>query len=130
MVALVLAHAAEAGAAALCAAVLFIPGLLFLREWRRLYVRDLALVHAAQLAEEEGVTDGKALGERLHVPEADAAKILRIAIREGRLWGEVDDKGRFVSGTAPRCAACGAAVPRASVPGPCPSCGAPVMRSG
>lgn len=125
-IALGLAHAFEASAAALCAAVFFVPGLLFLRYWRQLGSRDLALAHVARVAEEAGVADAKALAEALHVPEADAAKILRIAIREGRLRGEVDAQGRFVAATAPRCAACGTPVPRRLVRDPCPSCGKPL----
>ncbi len=125
-IALGLAHVFEAGAAALCAAVFFVPGLLFLRYWRQLGSRDLALAHVAGVAEDMGVADAKGLGEALHLPEADAAKILRIAIREGRLQGEVDPKGLFVAASAPRCAACGAPVPRQLVHDPCPSCGKPV----
>ena len=123
-VALVLGHVAEAAAAALCAAVFFVPGLLFLRYWRQLYARDLALAHAANLADQAGVTDGKRLGAQLEVPEEDATKILAIAIREGHLSGEMDAKGRFVSATTPRCPSCRAAVPRSAVNGTCPSCGA------
>ncbi len=125
-IALGLAHAFEAGASALCALVFFVPGLLFLRYWRQLGSRDLALAHVAQVAEERGVADAKALGAALDLPEADAAKILRIAIREGRLRGEVDVSGRFVAATAPRCSACGTPVPRSLVREPCPSCGRPI----
>ncbi len=120
----------EASAAALCAAVFFVPGLLFLRYWRRLYVRDLALAHAAKVAEEAGVTDGKALGAQLDVSEEDATRILRTAIREGQFHGERDKKGRFVAATAPRCPTCGAAVPRITKPGVCPSCGAAIPGGG
>ncbi len=123
-VALVLDHVAEGAAAALCAALFFVPGLLFLRYWRQLSARDLALIHAAKLADEAGVTDGKRLGELLHVPEEDARKILTIAIREGHLQGEMDAKGRFVSATTPRCPSCGAAAPRSAGRGTCPACGA------
>ncbi len=123
-VALVLDHVAEAAAAVLCATAFFVPGLLFLRYWRQLYARDLALARAAKLADEAGVTDGKRLGIQLKVPEADATKILAIAIREGHLKGEMDPKGRFVSATTPRCPACGAAAPRSAGRGTCPSCGA------
>ncbi len=130
LVALVLAHAFEAGAAALCAAVFFVPGLLFLRYWRQLGSRELALTHVATLAEAKGVTEGKALGQELDIPEADATKILRIAIREGKLRGEVDDGGRFVAVSAPRCGACGNAVPRGLRGGPCPSCGKPIPGGG
>lgn len=129
-VALALGHIFEASAAALCAAVFFVPGLLFLRYWRRLYVRDVALAHAAKLADEAGVMDGKALGAQLDVPEEDATKILKTAIREGHLRGEVDARGRFVSMSAPHCLACSAAVPRTAVPGPCPSCGAAMAGGG
>lgn len=123
-VALALSHAFEAGAAALCAGAFFVPGLLFLRHWRRLYVRDLALIRVAKVADEVGVADGKALAKELDVPEADVTKILQTAIREGHLQGQVDEKGRFVSATTPRCAACGAAVPRGAAKSACPSCGA------
>lgn len=129
-VAFALSRAFEAGAAALCAAVFFVPGILFLRHWRRLYVRDLALAQAANLAEKAGVTDGKALGTQLEVPQEDATKILQTAIREGHLRGEMDKRGRFVSATAPRCPACGAAVPRTASRGPCPSCGAAMAGGG
>ncbi len=125
-----LAHAFEAGAAALCALVFFVPGLLFLRTWRQLGSRDLALAHVAGLAEQAGVTDARALGKALDIPEADAAKVVRIALREGRLQGTLDDAGRFVSVTAPRCGACRTAVPRAAVPGTCPSCGKPIPGGG
>lgn len=125
-IALGLAHGFEASAAALCAVVFFVPGLLFLRYWQQLASRDLALVHAAKVAEEEGVADPKTLGEKLDVPSADATKILRIAIHEGRLRGEIDSSGRFVAADAPRCAACGAPVARSLRSGPCPSCGRPI----
>lgn len=123
-VALVLDHLAEGAAAALCAAAFFVPGVLFLRYWRQLAARDLALAHAAKLADEAGVTDGSKLGEQLQVPEADAKKILTIAIREGHLRGEIDAKGRFISATTPRCPRCGAPAPRSASHGTCPSCGA------
>lgn len=122
-VALGLAHTFEAGAAAVCALVFFIPGLLFLRQWQRLGSRELALAHVAGLAEAEGVVDAKTLAEKLSVPEADAAKIVRIAIREGRLQGEMDASDRFVASSAPRCAACGQPVPRSLGHGTCPACG-------
>ena len=125
-VALGLAHAFEAGAAAACAVVFFVPGLLFLRYWRQLGSRELALAHVARLAEEAGVADAKDLAQTLEVAEADATKILRIAIREGRLRGEVDAKGRFVAASAPRCATCGTAVPRSREKEACPSCGRPI----
>jgi hypothetical protein len=126
VVAFALSRLFEGGAAALCAAVFFVPGLLFLRHWRRLYLRDLALAHAAKLAEDAGVTDGKALGAQLEVSEEDATKILQTAIREGQFHGERDKKGRFVAATAPRCPACGVAIPRTTKAGPCPSCGAAI----
>ncbi len=126
-VALVLNHVAEGAAAALCAAVFFVPGFLFLRYWRRLYARDLALAHAAKLADEAGVTDGRQLGEQLQVSEDDAKKILTIAIREGHLQGALDSNGRFVSATTPRCPSCGAAAPRGAGRGKCPSCGAAMV---
>jgi len=123
IVAFGLSRAFEAGAAAVCAAVFFVPGLLFLRYWRRLYVRDLALAQAAKIAEDAGVTDGRALGAQLEVSEEDATKILQTAIREGQFRGERDEKGRFVAATAPRCPTCKAAIPRTRKAGPCPSCG-------
>lgn len=123
VVALGLAHPFEAGAAALCAGVFFVPGLLFLRFWRQLESRELALAHVARLAEERGVAETKILAAELKIPEADAAKILRIAIREGKLRGTIDDGGRFSAESAPRCAACGTAVPRALEGRACPACG-------
>lgn len=129
-VALGLAHAFEAGAAAVCALVFFVPGLLFLRHWQLLGSRDLALAHAAGLAEAEGVVDAKTLAEKLGVPEADAAKIVRIAIHEGRLHGETDASDRFVAASAPRCAACGQPVPRSVGRGTCPACGRPAAGGG
>lgn len=123
-VALGLSRAFEASAAAACTIVFFVPGILFLRHWRLLYARDLALAHAAGLAEQAGVTDGKELGKQLEVSEEDATKILQTAIREGQLQGQMDKRGRFVSATAPRCPACGAAVARRTFEGACPSCGA------
>lgn len=125
-VALGLSHGFEASAAGFCALVFVVPGILFLRYWQRLASRDLALAHVAAVAEKAGVADARRLGKELDVPEADAAKIVKIAIQEGRLRGEVDDAGRFVATTAPRCAACGVAVPRTPGPGACPSCGQPI----
>ncbi len=125
-----LAHAFEAGAAALCAGVFFVPGLLFLRYWRRLGSRELALAHVANLAEGAGVAESRALGEQLEIPEADTTKILQTAIREGHLRGEVDASGRFVAASAPRCPACGTAVPRTAGAGLCPSCGKPLPGGG
>lgn len=127
IVALALAHVFEAGAAAVCSAVFFIPGLLFLNHWRQLYVRDLALAHAGAVAEAEGVTDGKAMSETLKIPREDAEKILRRAIQEGHVTGEIDATGRFISSSAPRCPVCGKPMPR-SASGACPSCGAPLAR--
>ena len=129
-VALGLAHAFEAGAAALCGAAFFVPGFLFLRQWRLLGSRELALGHVAQLAEERGVADAKALARTLGVPEADALKVVGIAIREGKLRGVIDARGVFVAASAPRCVACGAPVPRNVAPGPCPSCGQPMAGGG
>jgi hypothetical protein len=123
VVAVVLARPFEATAAALCAAVFFLPALAFLRYWRRLYVRDLALAHAAKIAEEAGVVDAKTLGEKLSVSQADATKILQLAIREGHVEGDVDDRGEFVSASAPRCPKCGKAIPRAQRGGSCSACG-------
>ena len=129
-VAMGLAHAFEAGAAAVCALAFFVPGLLFLRHWQRLGSRDLALAHVAGLAEAEGVVDAKTLAEKVGVAEADAAKILRIALREGRLRGEMDASDRFVAASTPRCAACGRPVPRSVGRGPCPACGRPATGGG
>ena len=129
-VAFALSHAFEGSAAALCAASFLIPGLLFLRYWRGLVARDLALVHVAKVADEEGVADARTLGKRLDVPEADAAKIIRIAVREGHANGTVDDAGRYVSATAPHCPKCGRALPRAATKGRCDLCGASVSGGG
>lgn len=123
IVAFVLAHIFEAGAAALCAAVFVVPGILFLNQWRRLYARDLALAHAASLAEAAGAIDGKSLAEKLQVPPEDATKILRTAVREGVLQGTVDEEGHFVSATAPRCPKCGAVLAPADAKRTCPACG-------
>lgn len=129
-VAVALSRVFEATAAGLCAAVFFVPGLLFLRYYRRLYVRDLALAHAARIAEDEGVMDAKTLGKKLEVPEADATKILQLAIREGHAKGELDEQGGFVSATAPRCPTCGKVLPRALRGGSCPACGTAVQGGG
>lgn len=129
-VAFTLSHVFEASAAALCAAVFFVPGLVFLRYWRRLYARDVALAHAAEVAEEEGVVDAKTLGKKLDLPEADATKVLRLALQEGHAKGELDDRGGFVSATAPRCATCGTALPRSLRGGSCPACGAALPGGG
>lgn len=129
-IALGLAHGQESGAAALCAAVFLVPGLLFLRFWQRLASRDLALVHVAKLAEDAGVTDTTALAAELDVSSADAEKILRIAVREGRLKGEVDASGQFVAASAPRCVGCGAPLARSVGMGPCPRCGRPAAGRG
>lgn len=130
VVALVLGSLFEMAAAALCAGVFFIPGLVFLRYWRRLYVRDLALMHAAKVAEEAGVVDAKTLGARLDVPPADATKILQLAIREGYAHGTVDDQGGFVAASATRCTKCGKALPRMARGGACPACGTAVPGGG
>lgn len=130
VVALALSHGFEASAAGLCAAVFVVPGLLFLRHWRRLLARDLALVHVAQIADEEGVADAKTLGRRLDIPEGDAAKIIQIAIREGHAKGTVDDEGRYISARAPRCPKCGHALPHAAARGRCERCGAPLAGGG
>ncbi len=124
--ALLLAHAFEASAAALCAVVFFVPGLLFLNHWHRIRSRDFALAHAGAVAEAEGVIDAAALGEKLKVPKEDAGKILRTAIREGHAQGEISPDGRFVSRTAPRCPRCGKPAPRSLAGGACPSCGSPL----
>ncbi len=120
----------EASAAALCSAVFFVPGLLFLNHWRRLRSRDLALAHAGSVADAEGVIDSAALGERLKVPKEDAGKILRTAIREGHAKGDMDAAGRYVSSTALRCPRCGTPVARNLAGGACPSCGAPLAGGG
>ncbi len=129
-VALTFARPFEASAAALCSAVFFVPGLLFLNHWRRLRSRDLALAHAGSIADKEGVIDSVALGERLKIPKEDAGKILRTAIREGHAQGEIDAAGRYVSSTAPRCPRCGTPVPRSLARVACPACGARLAGGG
>ena len=130
IIAFLLSRPFEASAAALCAVVFVVPGLLFLRYWRRLYIRDVALAHAAKVADEEGIVDARTLGRKLKVPEADAMKILTTSIREGHAKGELDERGRYVSSTTPRCPACGQPRPRVPEATRCPACGAALQGGG
>lgn len=123
LVALSLAEAPAAGAAGVCAAAFFVPGLFFLNYTRRLRLRDAALAHAAQIAELKGVTEAATMAKELHVPTKDAELILRKAIAEGILQGEVDNEGRFVSANVSRCPSCGAPLSRDANPSRCPRCG-------
>ena len=124
MLALVLSQALAAAAAGLCAVMFFVPGLFFLNYARRLAARDLALAHVAKLAEDRGVTDAEAMGKELEMPTKDAERILRKAIEEGHLAGELDAAGRFVSARAPRCPSCSAPHARNAAGSACPRCGA------
>lgn len=124
LVALGMSQPLAAGAAALCGLLFFVPGLFFLNETRRAYLRDAALAHAGRVAEARGVTDAEALGMELHVPRDQAEKILRKAIQEGHARGSLDDRGRFVAADAPRCPSCEAPLPREPQRPACPACGA------
>ena len=124
VLAFVLSQALAAAAAGLCAVVFFVPGLFFLNYARRLAARDLALAHVAKLAEDRGVTDAEAMGKELEMPTKDAERILRKAIEEGHLAGELDAAGRFVSARAPRCPSCNAPRSRDAAGSVCPRCGA------
>lgn len=124
VLALSLSQGFAAGAAGLCAVLFFVPGLFFLNHTRQLYLRDAALAHAAQLAESKGVTDVDAMAKELDVPSKDAELILRKAINEGHLWGELDAAGRFVATGAPRCPSCRTPLARDKTASVCPHCGA------
>jgi hypothetical protein len=87
----------SAGAAGLCAIVFFIPGLYLLAYVRRLRARDMALAHAAAFAASRGAFDPKELAAELAVSKDDAEMILRTALREGRLRGRFDERGRFIA---------------------------------
>lgn len=116
------AQGAAAGAAALCAAAFFVPGLAFANYARTLRLRDEALEHVASLARDAGTIDIERLADELQVPKADAERILRKAVAEGRLGGRFHGDGRFVVDEDPRCPACGREAP--STRGTCASCGA------
>lgn len=120
---LLLAQAGSAGAAALCAAVFFVPGLAFYHYARKLQLRNAALVHVAGLAREAGVIGTDRIAGVLGVRVEDAEKIVRRAIGEGHLKGKLDARRRFVAEDAPRCEACGEPVPRDAAAGACPRCG-------
>lgn len=124
LVAASLSQGFAAGAAGLCALLFFVPGLFFLNHTRRLYARDLALAHAAKLADEKGVTDAEAMAKELDVSRKDAERILRKAIAEGYLRGELDAAGHFASASAPRCPSCRSPQGRDAAGTVCPSCGA------
>ncbi len=126
LVGLYLAQVPAAGAAGLCAALFFAPGLFFLNRTRRRYLRDTALAHVARLAKEKGVTNAGELSHALDIPRKDAELILRRAIAEGLLQGEIDAQGRFISADAPRCPRCHEPVPREARPAACPRCGNPL----
>ncbi len=128
LIALSLSQGFAAVAAGLCAALFFIPGLFFLNHTRRLYQRDVALAYTAQLAESKGVADAEAMAKELHVSRKDVEPILRKAISEGHLRGEIDPAGRFVSASAPRCPLCQAPLARDKIASACPECGAPLGR--
>ncbi len=125
-VGLALSQVPAAGAAGLCAAVFFVPGLFFLNRTRRRYLRDTALAHAARLAERKGVTEAAELAQALDVPTKDAEMILRKAIAEGALKGELNAQGRFVSPEARRCPRCQEPIAKDARPAVCPRCGAPL----
>lgn len=124
VIALSLSQGFAAGAAGLCAVLFFVPGLFFLNHTRRLYLRDVALAHAAQLADSKGVTDVETTAKELDLPRKDAELILRKAIDEGLLRGDLDTAGRFVATSAPRCPSCKAPLARDKATGVCPRCGA------
>ncbi len=126
LIALGLSQPPASAAAALCAAAFFIPGLFFLNYSRRLQLRDMALAHAAQLADSHGVTDATAVAKELDVRAKDAEAILRRAIDEGFLRGTIDAKGRFVSVNAARCPACQEPLAKDAGVRACPRCGATV----
>lgn len=92
-----LQQALSVAAASLCAALFLVPGLYFLAYARHLRARDIALAHAAAFATARGTLEPKDLAAELRVPEADAGKILRTAVREGYLRGRFDERGRFVA---------------------------------
>lgn len=122
----VLGQALSAAAAGLCAVVFVVPGLLFLNQAYRLFLRRTALEHVGSVAEDRGIVDMETLGRDLNVSKEGAERILRKAVREGHARGEFDSDGRFVAATARRCAACGAPWPSVGAEGTCPACGAPV----
>jgi hypothetical protein len=123
-IAVVLGQALSAGAAALCAGALAVPGLIFLNQSYRLFIRNIALGHVSSMVEREGGTDVGALANELGVPEADAKRILQKAIKEGYVNGEIDGQGRFVSADSVRCPNCGKRRPKTLKAEFCDGCGA------
>jgi len=129
LVGVALADPAAAGASALCSVVFLIPGLVFLGRGRYLRIRESVLGRIAALAESRGVVDIEGLAEELTLPREDAERLLRWSVREGRLRGTVDPRGRFVAATAPRCRSCGEPRVR-ELSLACPACGASGSRGG
>jgi hypothetical protein len=82
---------------AVCAALFIVPGLYFLGYARRLRTRDVALAHVAAFAAGRGSIRIEDLAEELHVPPAEAERILRTAVREGHLRGRFVAPDRFVA---------------------------------
>lgn len=126
LVGLAISQPQGAGAAAVCAAAFFVPGLAFFNYARRLRLREVALMHVAEFVEARGAVDADDIAEKLSVPRGDAEKILQRAVAEDRVRGAFDDRGRFVSERAKRCGSCSTPVPMAA--DACPSCGAAVSR--
>lgn len=129
-VAVALANPQAVGASALCAAVFLLPGLIFLSRARYLRARESALAQVAALAESRGVVEISGLGEELGISAEDAERLLRLAMRHHGLRGSIDDRGRFVAATAPRCPSCGAPRGRSDRAAPCAACGAPAPSGG
>ena len=110
-------------AAAMCAALLAIPGLLFLRRVRQIQAQEAALAYVGGVGVRRGVLRPAELAEEFDISSQDAAKILRKAVLEGYADGDLDDRGTFIAGMAPRCPSCGTRVSR-EMRGACPACGA------
>ena len=92
-------------ASSLCAILFLVPGLYFLGYARHLRTRDLALAHVAGFAAGRASIQIQDLAQELQVPPADAERILRTAVREGRLRGRFEGSDRFVpepEGPAPK----------------------------